>query len=238
MRVEEIKNLISLTRAIAIKKPKVHSRKGILLQIIFIIMLLYGCNIDKITNDDSIHKQDAESNIERLNETNVSKLEEESPIIDEEGTQLTNELVIYGKWRLEKIVLKSENFDEISPEAYDNFDYNSYVGHILEYNQEFVKVAENSYLSPSYELEMTNISDYSDGGIFKSPNLADLILSEEIYVSDSENYEWLSEVPIKQYKINLNDKEFNPLVSSVLVLNDNTILVGTGGKIILATRIR
>lgn len=234
MRTENLKCFLL---DMAIKTSKVYRRQVIIfILIVFIVTLLCGCNTEKHMNENSSHEGDNQSKIELVNEDSEINPEGESIKVDEVGTQ-TNDVVILGKWYLERIALKSENFDDVSPEAYDNFDYDTYVGEILEYGQDIIKIGESSYLNPSYVLEMTNTSDYSDGGIFKSPTLAGLILSEEIYVSDSENYEWLSEVPIMQYKITLNAEVFNPLISSVLVLNEDTILVGTGGKIILATRI-
>jgi len=157
---------------------------------------------------------------------------------DDKINDSVEKLMFFGEWYLEETVLKSENFDSVSPEAYDNFDYEAYLGSVLEYQHDYIRVLGNYYEGPKYELHITNTSDYSSGGVFKSPSLAGLIISDEIYVLESEKYQWLGEVPIQQYIVTLKEGVFNPLVSGVLVLNEETILVGLGGVIIKANRIK
>ena len=91
---------------------------------------------------------------------------------------------------------------------------------------------------PIYTLEYRTVERYNSGGKYKVPDIYDVIENEKINILNSDKYEWLSEVPLRFYQAKFEEDYFIPVGQQVVLLNNNTMLVGIWGKIILAHRVK
>lgn len=171
------------------------------------------------SNDEVLHAEDKN---EKLDSTNNEESKPE----------------IFGTWSLEKIVLKSEAYDGTSKEALGGIDEEDYVGLELEFTDKYLRLGEEKFLYPKYILEYMTVAEYNDCGKYKLPSTYGVILDQNIDIANSEKYEWLSEIPLKFYQANFDEDYFIPVGTQVVVLNNDIMLVGIWGKIILARRVK
>ncbi|WP_372999180.1 hypothetical protein [Lutispora sp.] len=203
------------------------------------LLLFVGCqeNEDFTNKHNSIGNEHVElDDIEDNQNTkiNTNNLTTKSPD-NNESTPL-----IFGTWTLEKVVLISEilmfpSEEDDSPDLVDNTE--KYVGLELEYTDKYLRLGGEKFFNPKYNLKYMTIPEYNDGGKFKQPSLYDVISNENINITNSEKYEWLSEVPLEFYQVNFDEDYPISVGTQVVVLNDDTMLVGVWGKIILARRV-
>jgi hypothetical protein len=139
---------------------------------------------------------------------------------------------------LEKVVLKSEAYDGTSKEALGGIDEEDYVGLELEFTDKYLRLGEDEFPNPEYILEYMTVAEYNEGGKFKLPSTYGFIIDEGIDIANSEKYNDLSEVPLKFYQAKFKEDYFIPVGAQVVMLNNDTMLVGIWGKIILAHRVK
>ena len=82
------------------------------------------------------------------------------------------------------------------------------------------------------------VPEYNDGGKFRLPSFYEFIENEDINIVNSEKYESWSELSLKFYQVKFKDDYFIPVGTQVILLNNDTMLVGIWGKIILAHRVK
>jgi len=146
-------------------------------------------------------------------------------------------VAIFGKWKLDKIALKSDAYDGTSSEAGEKNEEH-YLGKELEYTDKYLRLGEKMFLNPKYTLEYMKISEYDDGGKFRLPDFYGYILNEKINIENKENYKDLSDVPLKFFNVTFDKDYFIQVGTQVVMLDKDTMLVGIWGKIILAHRVK
>jgi hypothetical protein len=139
---------------------------------------------------------------------------------------------------LEKVVLKSEAYDGTSKEALGGIDEEDYVGLELEFTDKYLRLGEDEFPDPEYILEYLTVTEYNDGGKYILPDIFSFIQDESINIVNREKYKSLSEVPLKFYQAKFKEDYFIPVGTQVVMLNNDTMLVGIWGKIILAYRVK
>lgn len=225
------------------------NKKFVLRFLVSISLLLIGCranidgNNDLINNDQLENDGGNDSYVENENITTIttksydemlSKTGDEKDKVDSEEE---TDIEIFGTWNLEKVVLKSDAYDGTDKEALGGIDEEDYVGLELEFTDKYLRLGKDEYLNPEYILENMKVPEYNDGGKFRLPSFYEFIENENINIVNSEKYESWSELPLKFYQVKLKDDYFIPVGTQVILLNNDTILVGIWGKIILAHRV-
>lgn len=165
-------------------------------------------------------------------------------------TTITNNLFsqesLYGTWRIDRAVLWSEMYTgttldgDLEENLYDPEDF---MGYELEYSEDLFRLGTEEYIEPIYSVEKETIDDVNSGGGFKTTNIYKLIREEEIKVCNEEMSEKLSkvEVPVFQvdfaYEATYEGYSFVPMGTQVVLLNEDTMLVGLWGEIMIAHKI-
>ena len=221
-----------------------------------ILSLLIGCrgNKDFTDKSNSIIEKQAEIDDNKGSESSKTISENKPTISPENNNDVLNagdnnekldstnneesRVEIFGVWRLEKIALKSAAYDGTSKEALGGIDEEDYVGLELEFTDKFLRLGNDKFLNPEYTLEYMKVPEYNDGGKFRLPDVYGFIHDENISIVNREKYKSLSEVPLKLYQAKFKEDYFIPLGTQVVVLNNDTMLVGIWGKIILARRVK
>lgn len=221
-----------------------------------ILSLLIGCrgNKDFTDKSNSIIEKQAEIADGKGSESTKTISENKSNISSENNNDVLNagdknkkldptnneesKLEIFGVWLLEKIALKSDSYDGTSKEALGGIDEEDYVGLELEFTDKYLRLGKDKFLNPEYTLEYIKAPEYDNGGKFRRPSFGDFIENENINIENSEKYESWSEVPLKFYQAKFKKDYFIPVGTQVVVLNNDTMLVGIWGKIILARRVK
>ena len=163
-----------------------------------------------------------------------------------EETDADNAIDFYGVWHIDKAVLQSDMYagttedGDFEKNLYDPTDY---IGMEIEYALEYFQLGSERYNNPKYVLTNRTVKDINDSGKFYDPDIYEFITDEEIEIFDAEKYDYLAEVPLFQVEVEF-DKEvsyrdfgFIPVGTQCVVLNENTMLIGLWGKILLAHRI-
>jgi hypothetical protein len=78
--------------------------------------------------------------------------------------------------------------------------------------------------------------DFNNNGDFESPDLYDFVEKEGIKVDKMEEYENIDDIPLAYYLVAFKENYFIPVGTQIVLLNENTMLVGVWGDIILAHR--
>ena len=151
---------------------------------------------------------------------------------------IESKLSIFGTWHLDKIVMTSEMYYDFDSSGYRDLigKEEEYIGKTIEFSKDSIKIGGIIIKNPIYTIEETNLGKYERGGKFHMPTPFEVIESEKIYVSDSENYEYLGDLPIKVISVQYN--EYILYGNYCVILNDNKMFIGGWGKIMLATRIK
>ena len=221
-----------------------------------ILSLLIGCRgkNDFTDKSNSIIEKQAEIDDSKGSESSKTISENKPTISPENNNYALNagdknekldstnneesRLEIFGVWCLEKIALKSDAYDGTSKEALGGIDEEDYVGLELEFTDKFLRLGKDKFLNPEYTLEYMTVTKYNDGGKFRLPDVFGFIHDENINIVNRKKYKSLSEVPLKFYQAKFKEDYFIPVGTQVVVLNNDTMLVGIWGKIILARRIK
>ncbi|MDR1773216.1 MAG: hypothetical protein LBS02_21655 [Hungatella sp.] len=146
-------------------------------------------------------------------------------------------LKIYGTWSLDKIVLTSKDY--IGEKNWGDghiFNEKQYVGYEIEYTPEYFRLGEQKFFSPTYEVLDFTFYNFNNNGDFESPDLYDFVEKEGIKVDKMEEYENIDDIPLAYYLVAFKENYFIPVGTQIVLLNENTMLVGVWGDIILAHR--
>lgn len=219
-----------------------------LMLVILCISFLFGCSSEEVKeyttiSSDVVNDNSIEDNV------NTGNQAEKSGIVTKENgsesvsdtSELREELIIYGKWSLDEIALISDMLmfppqnEEDSSDLFD--DSEMYLGLDLEVNESYLRLGDKEFLTPIFSLEYMTVKEFNDGGDFKLPDVYTFLLDENIIIDGIDEYESLSDIPLKVYKISFDEDYTIPIKSQFLVLNHDTMLIGVWGKIILAKRI-
>ena len=157
---------------------------------------------------------------------------------------------IYGKWRINRAVLKSEMYTgTVLDGDYEENLYNpeDYIGLELEYASDFFRIGDQVYKNPEYVLSEMTVQDWQRGSKFFVPTLYQYIKDEGIKLKNAENGVAGCELQCididfeeaVRYWDEKNNKEYKfvPVGTYCVLLNDDTMLLGIWGKILEATRV-
>lgn len=152
------------------------------------------------------------------------------------NSEQNNEFDFFGTWSLDKVVLKSKNYDG------DNwggimFYKHDYVGYEIEYNSQFFRLGNEKFFNPEYKLYDFIARDYNINGDFETLDFYDFIIDEEIKIDGLEKYEDIEDFPLVYFVVSFKEDYFIPIGSQCIVLNKDTMLIGVWGEVILAHRI-
>lgn len=158
-------------------------------------------------------------------------------------TNIDNEVDFYGVWNIDKVVLQSKMYTgtimdgDFEENIYDSADY---IGMEIEYDPDYFRLGSEVYTNPEYAITNMTVKKINEGGIFYNPDLYEFIIKNKIQIFNENNYEYLSEVPLLQVEVNFSeeikygDLSFIPVGVQTIVLNENTMLIGLWGEILLA----
>ena len=177
-------------------------------------------------------------------QTNSKEDRENIESMHQERQQDSNdEYNFFGVWSLDSIVLKSEMYsDDISKNGeIIPVDVEDFLGYELEYNSQFLRIREEKYDDPEYTLIYQTVDKYEEGGKFRLtvgfPSFHEFIENENIKINGMEEYDYLGDIPLQIYDVSFIQEYHIPVGSQLVVLNDDMILIGVWGKIILAHRV-
>lgn len=163
-----------------------------------------------------------------------------------EETNMNDETNFYGIWHIDKVVLQSRMYTGTARDGdfeENLYDPEDYIGMEVEYNSEYFRLGSERYNSPEYIFTNRTVKDINDGGKFCDPDIYEFILDEKIEVVNADHYNSLTEVPLLQIEVRLSkevsygDYDFIPVGTQCIILNEDTMLIGIWGKILLAHRI-
>lgn len=198
-------------------------RKCIPCIIILGIVLLSGCN---------------EMTMEQNGESAETQTQPE--------TEVSEELSIYGTWKIEKVALISEMYTGTTLDGdkeEDLYDSEDFLGYELEYTEKFFRIGDKVYENPKYITSEDTVKGFDLGNSFRPMCLYTLIVEENIEMEKPENSENLGDAIIVKYYLEFENEvsygkyDFIPVGAQVILLNDDAMLVGVWGKILLAYRI-
>lgn len=173
-------------------------------------------------------------------------LREKERNCDMERINIENEINFYGVWSIEKVALQSKMYTGTAMDG--DFEENvcdpaDYIGMEVEYNPEYFRPGTERYPNPEYIMSSRTVKEVNEEGDFYNPDLYEFILKNEIQIYDENNCKNLSEVQLFQIEVKFNEEvnydnlDFIPVGMQSIVLNENTMLIGLWGKILLAYRI-
>ncbi len=213
------------------------NKKVLFLFVIFMIIISTSCN-----KQSFYQKAETTNNI-----TELPNITEEVPIAYSESKNAYQEskrdwdiekLKIYGTWNLDKIVLSSKDY--IGEKSWGDghiFNEKQYVGYEVEYTPEYFRLGEQKFFAPTYEISEFNFYDYNNNGDFENPNLYEFVEKERIGIANVEEYENIDVIPLAYFLVTFKENYFIPVGTQIILLNENTMLVGVWGNIILAHRV-
>lgn len=151
---------------------------------------------------------------------------------------------IYGLWQIADVAVISEMYtgttlDGWAPE--DLYDPEAFIGYELEYGTDFFRLGDEIYKNPEYVVTTSTIDEFNEGGRFWNPDLYTFIEEENIVFDNADMY--IAEIPIAQYKLKFKEEvgygqyDFIPMGTQCVQLNENTLLVGLWGKVMVAYRV-
>lgn len=155
------------------------------------------------------------------------------------------EHVFFGTWRIEKVAVISKMYTGTTLDGSreeDLYDSADYIGYELEYSSQFFRLGDAKYENPKYAIKYNTVDQVDSGGIFRSPSLYEFIAEEEIKINNEETY--TSETPLICFDINFKETihyekyDFIPVGTQCVLLNNDTMLVGLWGKILVAYRVK
>ncbi|MBD5550552.1 MAG: hypothetical protein HDQ96_05155 [Lachnospiraceae bacterium] len=150
----------------------------------------------------------------------------------------------YGTWYIEKVAMISEMYTGTTLDGgyeEDLFDSEDFLGYELEYTSRYFRIGDKKYKNPEYKIEYKSVESVNSSGNFRPVDIYGVINKEKIKVNNEEDYtadtlllwfnvEFLDEVSYGKY-------DFIPVGTHCILLNEDTMIVGIWGKVLLARRI-
>lgn len=150
----------------------------------------------------------------------------------------------YGTWHIEKVATISEMYTGTTLDGCDEedlFDSEDFIGYELEYTDRYFRIGDKKYKNPEYEIKYDTVEGVQYGGNFW-PKIYMLINEEGIKINNEKEYSpketlllWFDvDFP---YEVSYGKYDFIPVGTQCILLNEDTMIVGTWGKVLLARRI-
>lgn len=175
--------------------------------------------------------------VEYLNETG----EKAEKILMYGGTTETDSekvnAVYEGTWKIDRVVLISDMYTGTTLDGVDEsdlFDSEDYIGYELEYTEQYFRLGDAMYENPQYIQSETTIDLFQKGGRYFAPtNLYALVKEEDILFDTYDDS--LIEMKVEfENSVKFDTYDFIPVGTEVVFLDENTLLVGWWGKILIA----
>ncbi|MDR1687813.1 MAG: hypothetical protein LBS21_04285 [Clostridiales bacterium] len=153
----------------------------------------------------------------------------------------------YGSWRIDKLALTSKSYTGTTKDGLSEenlFDPEDYIGYEVEYSPDFFRLGSETYFNPEYVVSFTTARKFQYGGGFRVPYLLEFISDEGIVLFGEDKYENENRIPIPLIRIEFEEDikygkySFFPVGSQCALLNEDTMLLGFGGKVMLAHRVK
>lgn len=153
-----------------------------------------------------------------------------------------NKYCFFGTWQIEKVAVVSKMYTgttldgDLEENLYDSEDF---IGYELEYSEQKFRLGDKEYENPEYVISYETVEDFNEGGKFR-PGVYALIKEEDIKVNNMEDY--TTDTLVLRFDMNFAEEvsyekyKFVPVGTQCVLLNDDTMLVGVWGKVLLAYR--
>ncbi len=143
---------------------------------------------------------------------------------------------LFGRWRIDRVAMISEMYTGTTLDGVDEeqlFEAADYIGYELEYSSKFIRIGEEKYENPIYEIWIEDEKSVQNLGKF-FPNVYMVIEEEGIEV----DYYTIPLISIEfEQEITFQKYNFIPVGAQCILFDKNTLLLGFWGKIVLAHRI-
>jgi len=216
---------------------------------ILLASLLIGCNPEEYVHDDELV----------INMHNNAYSE---AIADSFVGNLSEYHSFFGTWRLEKVAIRRQHIGEIGRPIYSDMpNAKDFLGQEMEFSDDFVRLGERRLSNPEYFVrqwieewtffgheivwtpgywdtpdELLDYFRHQGIHIGIESNYRDTILFEQILIS----YPYYTEMrwmgTLLDPELYMHNMALNPLFQSIIVLNDDYILIGST-CLVLARRI-
>lgn len=153
----------------------------------------------------------------------------------------------WGVWKIDEVVLTSDMYTGTTKDGDSEenlYNPEDYIGMEVEYSSNSFRLGSQIYDEPRYIFKDVSVEDFQNGGDFRLPDLYSLIEEKQIKVEKSNKYDNLSETLLLRFDITFADDvqydtySFIPVGTQCVLLNNNTMLIGVWGKILLAHKVR
>jgi len=163
---------------------------------------------------------------------------------DESNRDLSNTMSFKGKWFLDKVVLRSRMYSDDLPKNGEVHptDPEDYLGYEIEYSTGFMRFGNEVFYNIEYDISSITIAEYISDGQFYTIGTDIFSRDSGIKIDRMDEYEHLGEVPLIYFQVEFKEDPYLeticvPIGTQCVMLNNDTMLVGMWGKIILAHRI-
>lgn len=152
------------------------------------------------------------------------------------GIDTTSNLSFAGKWKIDKVAVISEWYTGTEKDGWiEEFDSEDFLNIDLEYYDDKILIGDQEFLNPKYEYEIMTVMEFDRaGGRFRVPSLYDCFEENNIEIENDEVTVVVIRFP---YEAAYFPYSFIPVGDNIVLLNDEYMLVGTWGKILLAHKI-
>lgn len=151
----------------------------------------------------------------------------------------------WGTWRMEEVAVISTMYTGTTLDGdFEEYLYDSadYIGLELEYTPQMFRLGDMEYENPIYEIRYRSVLDIDcEGGRPRfEPHLYDYLIDKGIDVKEMGNP---MDPTVMVYYVRFEEDisygkyPFIPVGAECILLNDNTMIVGVWGKLLLAHRI-
>jgi hypothetical protein len=153
----------------------------------------------------------------------------------------------YGTWHIDKLALTSKSYTGTTKDGLSEenlFDPEDYTGYEVEYSPDFFRLGSETYFDPRYAVSFTTADKFQYGGGFRVPHFLKFISDEGIILFGEDKYESIIKIPIPLIELEFEEDikyrkySFFPVGSQCALLNENTMLLGFWGKVMLAHRVK
>ena len=150
---------------------------------------------------------------------------------------------LYGVWLIDSVLLCSESFMS-DAQRNDLSEYEKFIGCELEYNSDSIRLEKNDYSNPIYAQSFINFQTYNIDSGFQMPGLYGVVEEGYIELFEEVNMHKLSGIDLPSFSISVEenitfaDGNYLPIGTSVVMLNNNAILVDYMGNYMIAYRVK
>lgn len=149
---------------------------------------------------------------------------------------------LYGVWLIDSVLLCSESFMS-DAQRNDLSECEKFIGCELEYNSDGIRLEKNDYSNPIYAQSFINFQTYNIDSGFQMPGLYGVVENGDVELFEEVDMHKLSGIDLPSFRISVEenitfaDGDYLPIGTSVVMLNDNAILVDYMGNYMIAYRV-